>query len=224
MESNLKLAAELFARTLPQKPVDDDPDAAPIKIPWKRYVAIEDAVLELYRKADARTMPLDVFEIANSIGYAPVPYRLLGPILYPVFMAASEDGVSMWWLGEKGGIFYNDRKPLLRQRFTIAHELGHVMLGHKEHSNLAEMEADHFAAAALCPLPLLSLYDIRDVREISRIFRISEESARLRLQSLHRWEGLDDWKRNKRFGDEVRRRFQLLEPYQTLMFQEKSSS
>ena len=132
MEMTLKRAAELFARSLPRKPVDDDPDAAPIKIPWKRYVAIEDAVLELYRKADARTMPLDVFEIANSIGYAPVPYRLLGPVLYPVFMAASEDGVSMWWLGDKGGIFYNDRKPLLRQRFTIAHELGHVMLGHKE--------------------------------------------------------------------------------------------
>lgn len=140
METNLKLAAELFARTLPQKPVDDDPDAAPIKIPWRRYVEIEDAVLKMYRRADARTMPLDVFEIALSLDCSPIPYRALGPQLYPA----------------------------------------------------------------------LSEY--------------SEDCAENRLGDLIRWEALEVWKRNRDFGNEVRQRFQLLEPYQTLMFQEKSSS
>lgn len=224
MESNLKLAAELFARTLPQKPVDDDPDAAPIKIPWRRYVEIEDAVLEMYRRADARTMPLDVFEIALSLDCSPIPYRALGPQLYPALSKYSEDGFTAWHLGNKWAIYYNDRKPFVRQRFTIAHELGHVMLGHREHSALAEHEANHFAAAALCPLPLLALYDIRRVPEIARIFKISEDCAEKRLRDLIRWEALEEWKRNRDFGNEVRQRFQLLEPYQTLMFQEKSSS
>ncbi len=219
METNLKLAAELFARTLPQKPVDDDPDAAPIKIPWRRYVEIEGAVLKMYRRADARTMPLDVFEIALSLDCSPIPYRALGPQLYPALSEYSEDGFSAWRLGDKWAIYYNDRKPFARQRFTIAHELGHVMLGHREHSALAEKEADHFAAAALCPLPLLALYGIRDCDEIVRIFRISKEHAVNRLKDLARWSLLEDWKRNRDFGNEVRKRFQLLEPYQPMLFQ-----
>lgn len=224
MESNLKLAAELFFRTLPQKPVDDDPDAAPIRIPWRRYVEIEDSVLKMYRRADARTMPLDVFEIALSLDCSPIPYRALGPQLYPALSKCSEDGFTAWHLGNKWAIYYNDRKPVFRRRFTIAHELGHVMLEHKEHSALAEQEANHFAAAALCPLPLLALYGIRSVPEIARIFKISDDCAEKRLRDLNRWESLEEWKRNRQFGDDVRQRFQLLEPYQPLMFQEESSS
>ena len=85
MESNMRLAAVLFANALPKHP-DDDPDAAPIRISWKRYGEIEDAVLELYRKADAQTMPLDVLEVAAAINCSPIPYRALGPVLYPALV------------------------------------------------------------------------------------------------------------------------------------------
>ena len=224
METNLRLAVELFAKTLPRIPPDDDPDAAPIKIPRKRYVEIENAVVQMYRKADVRTIPLDVFGIATALDCPPIPYRAIGALLHPVLVKYSQDGFSAWRLGDKWAIYYNDRKPFSRQRFTIAHEIGHVMLGHREHSALAEQEANHFAAAALCPLPLLALYDIRRVPEIARIFKISEDCAEKRLRDLSRWEALEEWKRNRDFGNEVRQRFQLLEPYQTLMFQEGSSS
>ncbi|MBR4615366.1 MAG: ImmA/IrrE family metallo-endopeptidase, partial [Kiritimatiellae bacterium] len=193
--------------------------AAPIHIPWWRYAQIEDAVLELYRKADARTMPLEIFEVASALDCSPIPYHALGPVLFPVLAKYSEDGFSAWHMGNKWTIYYNGRKPIPRQRFTIAHELGHVMLGHKEHSVLAEHEANHFAAAALCPLPLLALYGIRQVPDVARIFKISEEYAGNRLSDLRRWEKLEGWKHNRKFGTEVRERFQLLEPYQPLLFQ-----
>ena len=42
-----------------------------------------------------------------------------------------------------------------RIRFTIMHEIGHIVLDHTEHSDLAESEANFFAKYALAPPPLV---------------------------------------------------------------------
>ncbi|WP_307976301.1 ImmA/IrrE family metallo-endopeptidase [uncultured Streptococcus sp.] len=65
-------------------------------------------------------------------------------------------------------IFVNSREPLVRQRFTKAHELGHYVLGHEGVSNrlvdtsdytffdrLKERAANSFAAELLMPKKLI---------------------------------------------------------------------
>lgn len=42
-----------------------------------------------------------------------------------------------------------------RRNFTLAHELGHVVLKHQSSQPWEEAEADHFAANLLCPAPIL---------------------------------------------------------------------
>lgn len=53
---------------------------------------------------------------------------------------------------KKATILYNENiVSNERKRFTIAHEIGHIVLGHKEHSDNNEKEADTFASQLLLP-------------------------------------------------------------------------
>ena len=54
-------------------------------------------------------------------------------------------------------IFYNDEiESKERKRFTIAHEIGHIVLKHKGFSTINEKEADTFAAQLLLPHCILA--------------------------------------------------------------------
>lgn len=98
---------------------------------------------------------------------------------------------------ETFSIYVNANEPNYRQRFTIAHELGHALL-HKESSNrmdikydlgnyhIKEVEANRFAAELLMPrealqtfLPMgLSFQDLCDK------FDVSSEAMNIRLKRL----------------------------------------
>ena len=54
-------------------------------------------------------------------------------------MEIEENGQSVFY------IFYDDSMYDRRIRFTIMHEIGHIVLDHTEHSDLAESEANFFA-------------------------------------------------------------------------------
>lgn len=102
--------------------------------------------------------------------------------------------------GKTPTIGYNRLHPAVRQRFTIAHELGHLVLRHGDHSQLfidkkysdvlyrdsrssegnrtRELEANAFAAALLMPLPMIQA-------EISRRdFDLAEEDSLGELAEL----------------------------------------
>ena len=51
-------------------------------------------------------------------------------------------------------VVYNERKNYGRVNHTIMHEIGHIVLGHTEDSDLAEAEVSFFAKYALAP-PIL---------------------------------------------------------------------
>lgn len=103
----------------------------------------------------------------------------------------------------KGNIItikYNPTDSLKRQRFTIAHELGHYFLGHgnafrdpKEnfsmsHYDYREVSANKFAAEILMPEAavnvLIKQRKIRDVAELARLFDVSISAMEYRLKNL----------------------------------------
>ena len=49
-------------------------------------------------------------------------------------------------------ILYNDNMDINRIRFTIAHEIGHIALGHEESNDETESETDYFARHLLVPI------------------------------------------------------------------------
>lgn len=85
-------------------------------------------------------------------------------------------------------IIYNTNKPRGRQRFTIAHELGHILLEHisadgessERLSKTKEREADAFAGELLVPAKDLRAYmknGNRTVEEIIERYDVSKDVA-----------------------------------------------
>lgn len=64
------------------------------------------------------------------------------------FGTRSIDGTSFWLNGLPPLIFINDALPADRQRFTLAHELGHLVMHDSPHESM-EDEADAFASELL---------------------------------------------------------------------------
>lgn len=89
-----------------------------------------------------------------------------------------------------------------RARFTIAHELGHVVFGHKKtrHRNISgrsiekiapsiirdESDADRFAAAFLAPLYLAGNPLLMHASQLADRFGLSKKMAAIRLEELQR--------------------------------------
>lgn len=84
-------------------------------------------------------------------------------------------------------IRYNDVQCIERQRFTIMHEIGHILLGHKTESDLADKMANYFAAYALAPSPLIHEYGVEDYIDIKNIFQVSEECAQICMFRYNNW-------------------------------------
>lgn len=100
-------------------------------------------------------------------------------------------------LSPDGGymILINSREPPKRQRFTCAHELGHILLGHVDElgkayrdphkeDNPHETDANIFASRLLAPSIVLRDIGAFTANDISRICDISIEAARFRAKRL----------------------------------------
>lgn len=94
-------------------------------------------------------------------------------------------------------IFYDSSLPVGRQRFTIAHEIGHLMLGHvgpgmatvenREPTGTEreeETQANQFAARLLAPACVLHEIGAMTAEEIQRLCGISLQAAEYRAERM----------------------------------------
>lgn len=110
------------------------------------------------------------------------------------------------WLGEDGSIFVhapNDFDILIpyytsprRNRFTVAHELGHYFLhsqqgaipviAHRRGSGRIESEANWFAAGLLMPRDAFTEQwnRLRSIELVAEFFDVSVDAARVRKESV----------------------------------------
>lgn len=136
-----------------------------------------------------KTLPIDPFAIAASEG---IPCRSL---------SWQDLSASGWYKIENGRpvIEYNPSEPPNRQRFTIAHELGHHALGHGPRprdtsqalmgsNDFMETQANRFAAELLMPAGSVQLLvidmGITDLGILASHFQVSEPAMRYRLKNL----------------------------------------
>lgn len=92
-------------------------------------------------------------------------------------------------------IFYNESTSRQRQRFSIAHELGHIFLHINNGATVynrepspnddpIETEANIFASRLLAPLCVLQFLNLNSPKEISEYCDISYSAALLRFSRL----------------------------------------
>lgn len=87
----------------------------------------------------------------------------------------------------------NADDPAVRQRFSVAHELGHHFLGTRHGDGpLAEQEANAFAGELLVPGHMLTAAMERttDTRELTKIFKVSRQVLEIAAENHKRFDRL----------------------------------
>ncbi len=141
----------------------------------------------LLKKHAVRSVPIDVL---NLIGKEAPGYRIIYEENWP-------DRLSGLTNKAQKIIRINKTHPPLRQRFSLAHELGHICLDHdlvlsnriegEEVKNEIEKEADEFAAELLMPIDIFKkAFNAKtDLETLAEMFEVSTTAVSVRLLKLH---------------------------------------
>lgn len=93
--------------------------------------------------------------------------------------ASSEYGFTVAdYYSNKFLIYCNDLKDDTTIKFTLAHELGHIVLGHTEDNEITNKEANCFARNLLCPIQIIDGFQLETVSDYIECFHISEPMAK----------------------------------------------
>ncbi|MBQ9778873.1 MAG: ImmA/IrrE family metallo-endopeptidase, partial [Clostridia bacterium] len=87
---------------------------------YKEYQKSRDLAWEILRQEKINALPVDVLEICKRLGIRVVQYDEPRP---------EGDGFSVI-VGGVPYIYVQKNQNRQRARFTVAHELGHILLGH----------------------------------------------------------------------------------------------
>lgn len=153
------------------------------------YKSIRNSAWQCLLDFQLDKLPIDVLQIARAMGVRVIKNSLVNDLL------PNENGKA-YYDGQQWIIIYNDQNPIELSRFTIAHELGHILLGHElTHVKYAEVkefkirprseqQADAFAIRLLCPACVLGGLELHTAEEISAHCRIPEALATSRAKRM----------------------------------------
>ncbi|MDA8346875.1 MAG: ImmA/IrrE family metallo-endopeptidase [Thermaerobacter sp.] len=133
------------------------------------------------------------------------------PICHPLIEIMDDTGQDGWtvrnqWTGNYA-CFINPEMPRKRVRWTMAHELGHIILGHidgdegdEERPTWMEREANVFAEELLMPWEFFEGCSFRNVQGWAAHMEVSQEACAWRLLQIPKvypasgkpWLGLAD--------------------------------
>lgn len=154
-------------------------------LPKQLYDKIEEDVVNLYLDLKL-TVPIRPYDIANQLHFIVKHFseisneEVLDILLSKNNEGKTRDGFSYWnpefstyviWVNDLDSTY----KP--RLNFTVMHEIGHIRMGHRCDSLLAETIGNYYAAYALVPSPLPDLLDCSSFWDISDIFDVSMQCA-----------------------------------------------
>lgn len=110
--------------------------------------------------------------------------------------ARATDGMALFAAGAPAILFDSDRSPR-RIRFTVAHEIGHLVLGHvrpgerttvnrepSSEDSPTELAANVFAGCLLAPTCVVRALGLRTAEEIARACNVSTSAAEFRVARL----------------------------------------
>lgn len=140
---------------------------------YSRYGEIKEVVAQTLQLGKVSQVPICPYTLASSLGIRLVTYSSLSKSKMEACFELSNEGFTL-----DNTIYYNDSMYEKRTRFTIMHEIGHIMLNHPEESDVTEEEANFFAKYILAPPVLIYAHDRTcdiDETKIRRIFYVSDE-------------------------------------------------
>ena len=164
-------------------------------LPKKLYDRIEEDVVKLHVELEL-SIPVKPSEVAKRLGYIVHKYSEIFSEENDLLELRSgndgnrRDGLSYYDPSEQTYIIWvNDIDTMYEEHdeFTIMHEIGHIRMGHRGDSQLAEMVANYYAAYALVPSPLPSMYKCSSFIDIANVFEVSADCASNCARRCENW-------------------------------------
>lgn len=156
-----------------------------MQISAARYEEIKSIVSDIYFDYGITNFPVNPFQLAEKMQIGINEYGDFNIAEQKTMRVASEDGFSYLLSNEpKFHINYNFDSLYERATFTLAHEIGHIVLGHTEPSIEAEVEANTFAQQLLVPEAVLIYLKMQDIFLICSTFIVSKSCAQTCLNLL----------------------------------------
>ena len=164
---------------------------------YESYKIARDKAWKVLKECGINRLPLNLMEIIKFYNIKVKYYSKNDYIKTLSFDIQNGDGFLRIENGQKI-IYFNDKKGTKsRRRFTIAHELGHCLLGHDlsktkyrnseidlNNDPIEEMQANVFARDILMPAIVLHHTGCIKYTDIMRLCDVSETSAQIREQRM----------------------------------------
>jgi hypothetical protein len=155
---------------------------------YKRYQNARDTAWQTLIDFKAHELPVPLADICGSLGIT------LLDDSHAHELRPTESGIAVKQ-GSKWYIIFDDSDTRGKQRFTVAHELGHILMGHAlkngyytRRDNIAkpadETEADMYAARLLAPACVLWGINACTAEQIAAICDISLTAAKYRAERM----------------------------------------
>ena len=151
---------------------------------YKDYQISRDLAWKILLQENVTELPVNIIRLCKQMGIRVQSY----------IPQDDNDGMSVIIRG-KPRILVSQESPHGRQRFTIAHELGHILLGHVGEYELVNREPDPkdnpieqaanvFASRLLAPACVLWALNARTPEEIAALCDISYQAASFRAERM----------------------------------------
>ncbi len=154
-----------------------------MKLSKARYDAIDQMVYQLLMDFDPNGFPFDIVSIAKWMGINVCAFSSLEEEKRDLLLENEKTSTGFYICDRRGAfplfwIFYNDGLETGRWLFTIAHEIGHIVLRHGSNPTSGqESEADYFAKQLMAPRCLAVAKKMSSPRLIHDTFCLSWEAA-----------------------------------------------
>lgn len=167
---------------------------------YQKYKKTRDNAWLLLLRHKVQTLPVDILDLCKREGITVRTFgfcrkkgifNVLGLEPYTL----DNDGFALA-IGGRGFIFYDESKTPQRQRFTIAHELGHIINGDvgpiptkrnrepSENDDSIETYANIVAARIMSPSCVLWALKVSSPQEIEQLCFVSPQAAYWRYKRL----------------------------------------
>lgn len=167
---------------------------------YNQYKVSRDMAWDILIDHTITTLPVHIAPLMEELGITLQTFSEAAPVLETLGVADRTQGRDAYTVRIKNGalVCYNDARPMRRIRFTLAHELGHLCLGHitpasgREDVLLHlvsanpdnEAQADAFAARLLSPACVLWGLGLHTAQEIAAVCDISITAAQVRERRM----------------------------------------
>lgn len=163
---------------------------------YKDYQNARDAAWKILLDCGIDRLPVDLNAVCRKLGVRLRSYLSADALVQKIGARGTTDGSLLLYRGDPL-ILYDSELTPGRVRFTVAHEIGHLVLGHvspgqrtmvnrdpSPGDNPAETSANQFAARLLAPACVLWGLGLHTADEIAKACHISKQAARFRAECM----------------------------------------